>query len=519
MPVLSPFCPVVQVDWHRDGSFSGAYDTVTPDVMADPGVSIDTGRDSSLALNPPKVPACDFELQNWTGKYSNESATSPLYQAIRPGAPVNIAADFGAQKQYRNHGQYRDRSYYRGRGRWQIAATRISSIRQQATRGTSDQQRLAIQTLGASGAMLAKPINVPLSTNVRTDQAVNLVLDAAGWPGALRSVGLGDATFTYYWADERSAWDALVEITKSEGPAVFYEDAAGVLHWEGRSHRSGAARSTTPQASLYDTRAAATAGGGLYFETFEYQPGWDMVYARATYATKRRTIGVSTTIWKYGSDITLATNEQRTLYARPTTPYDTAQLQYTVSSGSATIGATYDSGFLVILNLQAGASGAVIRGPVTDLTGGIQVTGRPYTVASETIAQSSLDPADSVAAYGSLQTLDVGGWPEMDPGMAAGVCDAWVRRYRVARPKVVIGFRAYDAASLEQVVQREVSDRITVHETNTGLARDLWIEGRKLLVAAPAGQRLEAQWTCEVTSEIVGSRWESGLWDSATWGD
>ena len=519
MPIAT-LCPVVQVDWNNDGSFAGVYDTVTADVMAAPGVSIDTGRDASLALNPPKVPALDFELANATGKYSNESAASPLYQTIRPGAPVNVATDFGPQQQYRTHTLYRDHTYYRGRGRWQIASTRISSIRQQAVRGTTDQQRLAIQSLGASGAMLAKPINVPLSPNIRTDQAVGLVLDAAGWPTSLRSIGLGDATFTYYWVDERSAWDALVEITKSEGPAVFYEDAAGVLHWEGRSYRSGAARSTTPQASLFDTAAAAAAAGGLTFQSFEYQPGWDTIYARATYATKRRAVGTAgTTIWKYGSDITLASNEQRTLYARPSDPYDTAQLQYTIASGSATVDATYDSGFLVILNLQAGGSGAVIRGPVTDLVGGLQVTGRPYTVASETIAQSSIDPSDSVAAYGSLHTLDVGGWPEMDPGMAAGVCDAWVRRYRVARPKVIVGVRASDAPTLEQVVQREVSDRITVTETNTGLARDLWIEGRKLVMAGPGGQQLEAQWTCEVTSEIVGSRWESGLWDSATWGD
>ncbi|HKV71934.1 MAG TPA: hypothetical protein VJN62_11845, partial [Gemmatimonadales bacterium] len=79
---------------------------------------------------------------------------------------------------------------------------------------------------------------------IRTDQAIALVLDAAGWPSGKRALSPGDTTLLFWWADERSAWELLVELLASEGPGTLYEDGDGVL----------------PFASIEGTRRAVSAG-------------------------------------------------------------------------------------------------------------------------------------------------------------------------------------------------------------------------------------------------------------------
>jgi hypothetical protein len=151
---------------------------------------------------------------------------------------------------------------------------------------------------------------------------------------------------------------------------------------------------------------------------------------------------------------------------------------------------------------------------------GLQLRARPLAVVSETLVQSTIDASSSQTAYGAVQTLDVAGWPEIDPAMAEAVCDAWVARYRVQRPSVTISIRAVDHDHLQQVVGRAVSDRITLRSTLTGVSGDVWIESRELIMAGAGGRHLEAVWRCELVANVAGFPWDgaASLWDSALWG-
>jgi hypothetical protein len=539
-PGVLPLCARVLVDWLGDGLYASTVSDVTRDVPGDPGLVIDAGRDGARALSPPKVPSASFELRNDHGRYSNENGASPVYQRVRPGTPVVMSATYGTPRRYRSAVAYRADAPYRGAALWSLATARIDAAEQDAALG---QQRLRVSALGMSSTLVGTSVTVALQASIRTDQAVSLVLDAAGWPAAKRAISVGDTTLLYWWADGRSAWDALVEITASEGPAALWEDADGVLHWENRNYRTVTPRSTTPQAGFFDQRIGAGVpyraarlyrasrlyrgnADALYFETLTYEPGWKTLYARATYATKRRALQALAVVWSYGADITLSPNQQRTLIARPSDPFmnavaPVAGTDFVVSSGTAAVALTGSSGVVAFVAITAGPGGCTITGPTASPASGLQLRAQPLAVVSETVVQSSTDPSASAAAYGATQTLDVAGWPEIDVAMAEGVCNAWVSRYNVPRPQVTISVRAVDGAHFRQIVERRVSDRISLRSEATGVAADVWIESRELVVAGAGGRRVEVVWRCEKVDTVSGFVWDGSTsrWDSALWGN
>lgn len=531
--------PKVEIDWTLSGTFSGPYDNVTADTAADPGLSIDTGRDGGRSLNPPKVPSVDFELRNDHRRYSNEAPTSPVYQLVTPGTPVRVSATYGSVDRYRGTDGYRAHDPYRGVAYWALATARIDDVTQATPWGS---QRVSVAALGTTSVLVGRTVTVAMQTNIRTDQAVTLVLDAAAWPSDKRAIAFGDTLLLYWWADERSAWELLVELLASEGPGALYEDAEGVLHFEGRNYRAVTPRCQTAQSTWFDIGSTPSdayrthdlyrahdlyrgSSSSLYFETLDYSPGWRNIYARATYAVNRRTLGALAPVWAYGGDLTLSAGQVLTLFVRPQDPFQAAvtpalTTDYTVSSGAATVTLTYTSGFLAIITLTAGGAGAVVRGPAAAPGGGLQLRAQPLTKAAELTAVSTLSTTSSAATYLGIQTLAVAGWPEVDIAMASAVCDSWVARYNVQRPTVTLGIRAVDVQHFQEIVQRQVSDRIRLVERNTGIAADAWIEARHIELSGFGGRACMAVWACELCDHLSGDVWDGSttLWDLAHWG-
>lgn len=540
-PLPALWTPKVEIDWDLSGTFTGPYEDVTLDVAADPGLSVDAGRDGERSLNPPKVPALDFELRNDTTRYSHENPNSPVYQLVTPGTPVRVTLAYGAVDRYTAHSAYSEHDPYDGRAVAALATTRIDDVEQATAWG---EQRVKLKTLGRSSTLVGRAVTIALQQNIRTDQAVTLVLNAAGWPATKRAISPGDTTLLYWWADERSAWDLLVELLASEGPGAMFEDGDGVFHFEGRNYRAVTARSQAPQASFSDIGSYSThskysehtayterdlydgRGPGLYFVDLQYAPGWRNLFARSSYPTKRRQLAAApVVVWQYGATLTLTANQVLSLFVRPQDPFSgaitpVATTDYVVTAGAVTVAMGASSGFLAILTFTAGAAGATITGPAASPTTGPQLRAQPLTVLSETLGTSTIDGTSSATTYQGLQTLSVAGWPEIDPAGASAVCDAWVARYRVQRPQVTITVRATDVKHMEQILTRQVSDRITISERNTGITADVWIESQRIVMAGAGGRQLVAVWGCELCDQLSGVVWDgsTALWDSARWG-
>jgi hypothetical protein len=539
MPADLPATIEATVDVSLDGSgdFDGPNDDVTGSVAAEPGIAFGEGKDGARSLSPPKVASLDFELYNDDGSYSLERPDSLAYQQLLPGRPVRLTVRHGARRLYRSHVLYRDRVPYRGLAVHTMARTAIDTISQTTQIAN---RRIRISTLGLESLLVRSTISVPVSANVRVDQAISLVLDAAGWPADQRQISVADTSLLYFWVDERAPWPVLLELLAAEGPGAIYVKN-GVFHFENRNYRTIEPRATTSRATLYDRVSGARTRyrehvlyrgnrlyrgrtSGLYFTEFRYQPGYENVYNRSTYTTRRRTLGALAVIWQYGTTLTLSAGQSITLIARPQTPFQNAVTpqsgtDYTVSSGSlssVTLSAT--SGLVAFLTLTAGGSGATVTG--------LQIRAQPLTVVSETTIENSIDAAASIATYSPIpgqnipRTLALQGWPEIDPIQAEAVCNAWVSRYMDRRPQISLTLRNADAAHLRLLIELTVSDRLTVVEANTGLSADVWVESKQLRISGAGGRVVECVLGCELAENLSGAVWDESLWDNlaAVWG-
>lgn len=513
----------VEISLDGTGDYTGPNDDVTSAIAVDPGIEYDEGREGARALNPPKVPTLSYELHNEDGRYSQENAGGVAYQLLLPGRPTRVTALHGEEGDYDEDADYDEPLYYDGQVSRVIASGAIDDIGQTTDWGN---QRVRLDSLGTMGILVHQAVTVAVQVAVRTDQAIGLLLDAAGWPSDLRALSVGDTTLAYWWCDERSPWEAILELAASEGPCQLYQDADGVIHFENRNYRTITSRSTTSQASFADVDV-----GGLWFVGLSYDPGFKNIYNRATYSTRRRALGSLTKVWEYGATLSLSANESVTLIIRPSdgNPFQgavtpVAATDYTVSAGSlSSVTLSASSGLVAFLTLTAGASGATVAGVTST---GIQLRAQPLTVVSETVVQNSVDASESIAKYSPIpggnvpRTLSVQGWPEVEPTVGQAVCNAWVNRYMEQHPQVSIAIRNGDGDHVQQILERQVSDRISLTDANTGLAADVWIETKQTGISGAGGRHVECVLGCELVDVLTGAIWDVSLWNdaAAVWG-
>lgn len=505
----------VEVSLDGSGAYTGTYDDVTGAVAVEPGLTIDEGREGARALMPPKVPSLSFDLHNESGAYSQENPASPVYQLLIPGRPTRVTVRHGERRLWRSHTQWRAHVPWRGRAKYTFASGAVDDIRQTTDYGA---QRVGLDSLGTMSMLVGQNVSVAIQTGIRTDQAIGLLLDAAGWPTALRSIAVGDTTLLYWWCDERSPWSAILELLAAEGPCQFYQDGSGVIHFENRNYRTITTRSTTSQGSFLDID-----NGGLWFTALKYEPGYKNIYNRATYTTKRRSLGSLATIWEYGADLVLTASQSITLIAKPTDPFQNAvtpvlTTDYTVAGGTVSVSLSATSGLVAFVTVTATSGAPTVSA--------LKLRAQPLTVVSETTLQNSVNAAASIAKYSPIpganipRTLNVQGWPEVDPIVAESVCNSWVNRYQEQRPQVTILVRNADADHVRQILERQVSDRVTLTDANTGLSADFWVETKTTTISGNGGRVITCELGCEKVDQLSGAVWDVSLWDAvaAVWG-
>jgi hypothetical protein len=533
--------PRVKISWNGSGAFTGAYDDVTNRVPSDPGLAIDVGKDGARLMDPPKVSALDFDLFNHDGRYSQERPDSPVYQLVLPGRPVAMTAQLGTSDTYDGPTPYTEDDFYDSVASFGLATAAIQTISQTTAYG---QQRVTLNCLGVESVLVAGSVTVGLMASPRIDQCITAILDAVGWPSGAREISISDGTLLYWWCDARAPWDALTELVTSEGAgAALYVvsdvNRGAVLHFENRNFRTVAARSTTPQATFFDSGlevgplmpytvddAYSTpdlydgATTGLWFTNMAYSPGFDEIRNHATYTVRLRSLGALGPIWTYPSTVTIPSGQPLTLIAHPNDPFMNAVVpvngtDYTVSGGTVSVTLSATSGLVAFITFTA-TSGA-------PSVAGLQLRAQSLTEVSTTTVQNSIDASASIAKFSPIpgvpipRTYDVNGWPEMDIPNATAVCNSWVARYQVQRPTVELTIENADDAHVRQMFDRLVSDRISVSERNTGLRADVWINSKQLLFGGAGASRLTCVLRCERCDDLHGSVWDAAaaLWGSS----
>lgn len=523
----------VVVDWSNDGAFTGTAEDVTSAVLVNPAPKIDVGRDQVRELTPPMIGAASWELNNRDQTYSAEYPGSPIYGLLLPGRACEVRATPGGTANYEADVAYDSDLVYNG----DPVAIFTGLIDEPVQFPERAKRSVGISAYGSMLKLRTKA-STQLYEGITTGTAIGHALDAAGWPADKRDIDTGQTTLLYWWLADEDVLEACIKLANSDGAgATFYEDGLGVIHFEDRVYRALTARSAMTQAIFFD-RSIGTEGlyeedvaydsvvpygesyGIHHISPLKYAPGFrDIVNSVSLDVTQRSVAGLAV-IWTYGTTLALGAAETKTVIAKLSSAPAKAIVcvnatDVTTSAGSITgVSLNRTSGQIIEITLMAGAGGATVnllrlRGTSCDVSATITVT-------------NSVDTSASIDKYGakplpSSMTL----LTDISANQAESLADAIVERYEEPLATVEMLIVNVDAAHLYEQMVRQVSDRITIVETHTGIDNDFWIE-RIGHAIEMGGKRHLTTFGCSKVALSVGDiyLWDdaASVYDTATWG-
>jgi hypothetical protein len=438
------------------------YEDVSGDWRQEPLTFVGRGRDQAREFSPPQAGTMEFSLANDDGRYSSANPSSPIAGQVLPGRLVDFRA-FYAAVEYPLFRGYLD---------------------QPTELPYQTKQEVHLSALDGLARLKAAKISTAMSTGIRTDQAIGVVLDAAGWPAGLRVLDTGRTTLARWWVDGVDAFTAIRDLMLSEGVgALFYVDASGNLVFESRHYRLLNSRSTTSQATLRGQGAEP-----VYGSDFEYEPGLRGVVNACTVPVRSYASSAGVTIWTAsGLPLTLGPGEVRTLSVSATADGFSGA---TVSITPGTVGTSLNrtSGKTATLTLTAPAGGATVTA--------LSVTATTWTI-SETQVGHTIDASASQATYG-IRAFGDEFVPKWIPTVveALDYCNAVVGRYQDPRPQVRITLTNGAEARLVQALGRQISDRVHVVETSLAFVDDdFFVE--TITHEVSSGQNHRTKFSCE----------------------
>lgn len=493
------------IDWDGDGSIqegdgfyfpwqlsAGAGIPETEDmsyrIRSSPGIRTTRGKDQIRSIAPPMAGRFDAELDNIDRELSPENTGSSLFGNLIPGRLMQLQAIHQGEVYKLWTGNLDDLPQYPSRGR----------------------RTVGVPALGPFAKLVGKKVSTAVYQNIRTDEALGYILDAVGWSASDRVLDIGSTTLTWWWLEEEDAFEAAKTLLNSEGPgASLYEDGLGRIVFEGRSYRRTQSRSTTSQATFSDSGTEP-----LHSEPFVYNPGLKDIRNVAELTVKTREAQSISVVWTLGETVTLAAGQTRKYVAKSSDPFinavtPVASTDYTITAGSlASVTLDRTSGQSVTITLIGGASGATITG--------LQLRAESVTVQTTTAVANTVDTSTSIGKFGR-QVYTLANRFEIDVNVAQDLANAVVGIYQNPRPTVTISVLNANDTRMTQILERQISDRITIVETQTGVSGDYWIDYIAHSIDN-AGFRHQIMLGCEQIADSQYGIWGDARWDFSLWG-
>jgi len=451
-----------RIDWNGDGDFTDTGENVSSRLLANPEVTIQYGRDQGRALSPTAPGEAGFALDNGSRDYSPENGSSPLAGNILPSRPVRIQATHLSTTY----------TLYRG-----------------FTDGydldpSPGSRSVSISCQDALARLAGFRVSTPLYYGPRTGQAINYLLDAVGWPAADRDIDPG-ATLIPYWWGEGDTGEELTNLVASEGPpALVTVDPDGKFVFRDRHHRLLRTASTTSQATIRDAGADPRFSWPL-----GYDHGWRDVINDALFEVGiRQPESTRSVVWSDEGIVSIADGNTVEITVQASDPFfgaltPVATVDY-LSTGTVTVTLSRDSGTTAVLSLRASGGSATVRN--------LQL--RAYSLP---VARTVQIHAEDTTSIGTSAQPRYGRrtWP--NPAPWAGIHDALaiaqvVLAHRAERlPIVSVRLSGGNDTILTQQLTRDLSDRVTVVDAETGLNDPFYIERIEHSIRG-AGERIHA---------------------------
>ena len=389
-------------------------------------------------------------------------------------------------------------------------------------------KRAELMAFGPLAFINQRRLDLAMKTSILTGTAFGAVLDEAGWPAADRDIDAGQSTMDRFWVDGKHTLPALRMIERSESGFIL-ETADGKIRFEDR-HRRLKAPHLTSQATFSDALAATL----RYSNPIQEDP-LPFVFNRFEAEIRRFTVGSLAVLWtlsESGANSPLiAQGETRTFSAKYPTPAAASDAvavdawttpvsatDYTANSASDGSGTDLTSDLALVVTKVATAMEIAVtnNGSTAAFLTLLQARGTPVTV-DDPVKVSAVDTV-SEAKYGERT------FPLVDHFIANTEEGQQWAAYNLAIYKQEIPILALtisaniDLAHLTEVLERDISDRITVVATSIGsglgINEDFFIESMRHTIDEETGVH-RVRWELSPASGVSGF-WVLGTSELAT---
>jgi hypothetical protein len=441
-----------RIDWAKDGFGSTGVDDVSGHVRG--SIEAQYGRDQSSALEPMVSGRGGLALDNNADgaerRYSPGNASSPLFGLLKPARPVLVERTVSGTT-------------------YAILAAHTDD---QPINPDVDSRQVSLSLVDYLADFRRPTISTELYQGLFTGEIIDLILDEVGWTGG-RDLDTGSTVVPWWWAESETAFDALSKILASEGsPALLTIGPSGEVVFRDRQHRLVRSASTTSQQTW---RGRDDSAEPRMAKGFSYDAAWRNVVNDVTISVEeRRPAPVLSDVWSTDELIVIAASDTVNFEIQTSDPFFDAispveGTDFTVTSGAiASTGLSRTSGASATLSITATGAGARLDG--------VKVRAKSVPVVRMVKARQS--DATSITDYGSA-------------GIPSGMEPVWVNRYDAQaladlyvlqrkQPLPILSVRFVcgigDDTRLALLLARDLSDRVTVVEPETGTNGDFFIE-------------------------------------------
>lgn len=453
-----------RIDWSNNGVYTGTGEDVTTRVLSDSqGISVKYGRDQIRSQSPVAPGDMSFTLMNESKDYSPENGSSPIAGNALPGRPVKyeITHSSTTYTMFRGHLDQFD-----------VVAR---------------EQEVQCSALDGLAKFRGVELSTPMYQGISTGEAIGYILDEIGWPagGSNRDLDTGATQIEWWWEEGTDAFTALDKVLNSEGiPALVYIGADGKFVFRDRHHRIMDAASKTSQATFRDATTEPI------FSEITYDHGWHEVINDVSIAVEERRAGSLADVWTSENQHALGASESRSFHVQTDEPFINAVTpvsgtDYDLVSGSVTVSINRTSGQSVQFTMTGGGSGGRIDN--------LKLRAQPVPVVRSYQVRDS--DSTSITKYGKRSYTQDAPWATKHDAVALANVILLHRAERL--PIVTITMNGGDNDTcMTQQLARDLSDRITIIETQTALNDEFYIEQIQHTIA-DGGNKVVTVFGCE----------------------
>jgi len=429
----------IECDWDGDLSWDHAQSDITAYVRS---ASYKRGKDSELGKA--STGSLELTLDNSTQVFSPEYSAGALYGLLLPKRAIRLTTT--APAAYNLFYGY---------------------IEQIIPHPGITEQTCYVYALDGLDYLSRAITKSELYKSHVTGALITHILDDAGWSAALRSIDTGQDTIPYFYSNDRACLADLRDIEDSELGFIII-NGAGQLCWEDRQHRWKAPHNAS-QATFDDSMVAIT-----------YSYGAKQLYNRIEATVTTWELQPLAEIWRLETEEVLTAGEVVTYFPEfldfcnaITTPVATTD--YTAWTGTGGTGTDKTASLTVsITKFAKGAMLTITNGWSAPLyVNLLRLRGTLYNSRTK-ISKVREDTTSQTAYQKRVYKLD--GKYLTNATVADAFCVWFLSTHKEPSAEISMTVVNKNAANLTQILSREISDRITVVNTELGLSDDYFID-------------------------------------------